>query len=302
MKRTTDKVDGCATFHKVSKFSVQEVIKVPYVHRDGGDVLNRDNVAIIVKLQALSDSVSGSKTLVVANTHLLFNPRRGDIKLAQLMMMLAEVDKCAYMDSVGSRCTYQPVVMCGDFNSIPHSELYKLMIMGHMEYEGISGRDISGQEPYRGYGPANYLKHDFMPPAVGISDNCQYCHLAQERGITSQRAAFETRQSSGFLKHNLQLISVYEHWCKRHGHYYPEVSTHHGKSNSTVDYIFYGVLSGLVRFNNGEVQTKDVQDGKLSLLGRFGLLTDAELTKMGSLPNNNFGSDHLALVANFLFT
>lgn len=304
MKRTQGKVDGCATFHKLKTFHVEETIEVPYLHKHGGDVLNRDNVALIVKLKAQSQSVAGSKTLVVANTHLLFNPRRGDIKLAQLMMLFAEIDKCACLDSSGPVPIYQPVVICGDFNSVPHSELYKFVIMGYLEYEGILCREVSGQETDYRSGPLKYLTQDFMPRDVGISDNCHYCQIAQDRGKVANAEALTLTepQGLGMLRHNLRLVSVYEHWCRRRGHYYPEVSTHHGKSNCTVDYIFYGVLSGLVRFHEDQVQTKDVQEGNLTLLGRYGLLTDSELGRMGSLPNRYFGSDHLALIAKFLFT
>jgi mRNA deadenylase 3'-5' endonuclease subunit Ccr4 len=44
--------------------------------------------------------------IVVANTHLLFNPRRGDIKLAQFMVLMAEIDKHAYMGPDPSHSTH----------------------------------------------------------------------------------------------------------------------------------------------------------------------------------------------------
>lgn len=300
MKRTADKPDGCATFYKKEKFKKQQVIEVPYLHKFGGNVLDRDNVGLIVKLSAISRTVPPDKSLVIANTHLLFNPRRGDVKLAQLMMLFAEIDKCAHSEFTYSHSQYHPAIVCGDFNSIPHSELYKLIVMGFLEYEGISCRDVSGQEPdsYYRCKTINYLSRDFMPPEVGISDGCQFCEVVRSRTCDTETIP----QGTGLLRHNLRLVSVYQHWCRRHGRYFPEVSTHHGKSSCTVDYIFYGVLSGLTRFYNGEVQTKDVQEGHLSLLAKLGLLTERELSKMGSLPNKHFGSDHLSLIAMFLLT
>lgn len=303
LKRTADKTDGCATFHRMEKFRTQEIIEVPYLHQYGGDVLNRDNVGLIVKLQPVSASLAPDKALVVANTHLLFNPRRGDIKLAQLMMLFAEIDKCAYITHDMNWHMYQPLIVCGDFNSVPHSELYKLIVMGHLVYEGIPGREISGQElGYNRYSGTPLSRH-FLPAEVGISDNLQYCNVACDRYKHHDFSVFAgEQQGTGVLRHNLRLVSAYQHWCKRQGGYFPEISTHHGHSNCNVDYIFYGVQSGMVRFHDGEVQTKDVQEGHLNLLGRFGLLTERELSKRGSLPNRDIGSDHLALIAKFLFT
>lgn len=42
------------------------------------------------------------KDLCIANTHLLFNKRRGDVKLAQLAVLLANIDRVtfAFMNSI----------------------------------------------------------------------------------------------------------------------------------------------------------------------------------------------------------
>ena len=72
--------------------------------------------------------------LVTANTHLLF---RGDIKLAQLMILMAEIDRHAYLgpsheirsrlhpyswDTVGTG-RYCPIIVTGDFNMEPHCSI-----------------------------------------------------------------------------------------------------------------------------------------------------------------------------------
>lgn len=290
------------------------MISVPYCHRSGGSVLDRDNVGLIVKLKPKSASLAADKQLIVANTHLLFNPRRGDVKLAQLMVLLAELDKCG--------CTgehpdmYAPVIMCGDFNSEPHSDIYKLILMGCLEYEGLMIREISGQEEGDGYrrGTDARLKKNFFPSRVGINDNCQYCDVVRQRRfpvagnstVTSDTAENDVVvtdiQGSGVLQHQLRFVSVYKHWLSRLKYQHQEVTTHHGSTACTVDYLFYGVRSGMVRYHHGEVQSQNIKEGQLSLLARYGLLSDRELTNMGSLPNERYGSDHLSLIARFLFT
>jgi protein angel len=53
----------------------------------GIESLDRDNVAIIAKFEPLRKS--SPTTFCVATTHLLFNPRRHDVKLAQTALLLA---------------------------------------------------------------------------------------------------------------------------------------------------------------------------------------------------------------------
>lgn len=58
----------------------------------GVPVLDRDNVGLILKLRPKTEATSkirdGETCLVVANTHLLYNPKRHDIKLAQAALLL----------------------------------------------------------------------------------------------------------------------------------------------------------------------------------------------------------------------
>lgn len=71
--------------------------------------------------------------LCVANTHVLYNPRRGDVKLAQVAILLAEVDKVARLAD-GSYC---PIILCGDLNSVPDSPLYNFIRNGQLQYQGM---------------------------------------------------------------------------------------------------------------------------------------------------------------------
>lgn len=56
-------------------------------------LLNRDNVAIIAKF-APKDNPEAE--FVVATTHLLYNPRRQDVRLAQTQVLLSELERMAY--------------------------------------------------------------------------------------------------------------------------------------------------------------------------------------------------------------
>ena len=90
--------------------------------QDDIPILNKDNIGLVVCLRASN----GSK-LVVATTHLLFNPKRHEIRLAQMVLLLTEVDRVAW-DSQHQQ--YMPVILTGDLNLQPFSETYNLLSNG----------------------------------------------------------------------------------------------------------------------------------------------------------------------------
>lgn len=56
-------------------------------------LLNRDNVAIIAKFTPKDNP---DAEFIVATTHLLYNPRRQDVRLAQTQVLLSEIERMAY--------------------------------------------------------------------------------------------------------------------------------------------------------------------------------------------------------------
>ena len=120
-----------------------------------------------------------SERVCVANTHLLYNPKRGDIKLAQLGMLLAEIDRLSYIPNGNTEsCRYHPVIMCGDFNSVPQCSLVDFIQTGTLDYDGLKMVDVSGQEPWKS---SRYLSCPLWPHGVGVTDKCQYKHTVQQR-------------------------------------------------------------------------------------------------------------------------
>lgn len=116
---------------KRERFSLVSCRPVEYFRR-GVPLLDRDNVGLVLLLQPI-DSSGSFANICVANTHLLYNPRRGDIKLAQLALLLAEISQVARLPD-GGVC---PVVLCGDFNSVPLSPLYHFIKESKLEYDGM---------------------------------------------------------------------------------------------------------------------------------------------------------------------
>nr|XP_055091153.1 protein angel homolog 2 isoform X3 [Symphalangus syndactylus] len=238
--RTGRKPDGCAICFKHSKFSLLSVNPVEFFRPDIS-LLDRDNVGLVLLLQP-KIPYAASPAICVANTHLLYNPRRGDIKLTQLAMLLAEISSVAHQKD-GSFC---PIVMCGDFNSVPGSPLYSFIKEGKLNYEGLPIGKVSGQEQSsRGQ---RILSIPIWPPNLGISQNCVYevqqvpkvektdSDLTQTQ-LKQTEVLVTAEKLSSNLQHHFSLSSVYSHYFPDTG--IPEVTTCHSRSAITVDYIFY---------------------------------------------------------------
>ncbi|KAJ8396847.1 hypothetical protein AAFF_G00011700 [Aldrovandia affinis] len=322
-KRTGAKTDGCAICYRRTRF-VQLSFRLVEYYRPWLEMLDRDNVGVVLLLQPVS--LQGSEVtalgspLCVANTHLLFNPRRGDVKLAQLAMILAEIDATVK----GTSC---PVILCGDFNSVPNMPLYNFITTQQLYYHGLPAWMISGQEDLSYKTHHRRLYAPLWPSSLGISDNCQYVCGGAAEGVESGKLNYDREFLLGLrfceaalirpevlelipgvtdatpdplekqpyiprfrytIHHAIDLWSAYSHFITDTNR--PEVTTLHSEFGATVDYIFYSARTGGVGH---------LQHGGLQLIGRLSLLSEDDLWPMKGLPNEIFSSDHLCLLAKF---
>ncbi|XP_022062608.2 protein angel homolog 2 isoform X1 [Acanthochromis polyacanthus] len=301
-KRTGRKPDGCAVTFKTSRFSLLSSNPVEFF-RPGDALLDRDNVGLVLQLRP-NDTLGQSDPsafICVANTHLLYNPRRGDIKLAQLAILLAEIGRLSHLPDGSAN----PVVLCGDFNSTPWSPLYNFLIKGCLDYQGMQIGMVSGQENSpRGQ---RLLPSPIWSHRLGITHQCQYenkptaecspttptavegaiSNLSVEDLATKAVAAFNRAR----IEHSLKLHSSYRHRLMPDGR--PEITTCHSRTAMTVDYILY---------TPDFTQLPPLPGGRgLQLLGRLSLVGQSELEEVNGLPNQHHSSDHLPLLARFRF-
>ncbi|KAJ3271415.1 hypothetical protein HDU76_011039, partial [Blyttiomyces sp. JEL0837] len=126
--------DGCAMFWKTSALTPVRIEDLEY------NEAGRGNVAILGLFSSNSFAPKGIKTSVicVGTTHLLFNPKRGHIKMAQFQLLTQRAAALAGPSS-------SPVVICGDFNLIPNSYLFKYILSGETEPFLIDEFFMSGQ-------------------------------------------------------------------------------------------------------------------------------------------------------------
>ncbi|KAL4713197.1 hypothetical protein ACJJTC_002943 [Scirpophaga incertulas] len=283
-EKSDDKIDGCAIYFKQSHFKMQDCFSVEF-YQPELPILDRGNIGIMVKL--VPNNVPTSP-IVVATTHLLFNPKRMDVRLAQIRVLLAEIDRFAFYKE-GNVAGHLPIILTGDFNSTPDSAVVHLLDKGHVDASLLQAENSDWQR-------------------IGITDSCQHLSVFLDRqegrltdfssvmiqnsdyrcsivgataSCTATNAILSTSHSklfnSNMMYHNLQLISAYDK-VKPDGSI--EASTFQNKW-VTVDYIYFSHCS------------------KLKLLERLRLPTVEECKVLEVLPNEVYGSDHLALAATF---
>ncbi|KAK1411740.1 hypothetical protein QVD17_32434 [Tagetes erecta] len=146
--RTGDPIDGCAIFWRSSRFKLLHEEAIEF-NKFG----LRDNVAQICVFESLREkSSSGSPApapapcsegrrnkVVICNIHVLYNPKRGEIKLGQVRLLLEK----AYATS--KLWDDAPVVLCGDYNSTPKSPLYNFISGQKLDVSELPRDKISGQ-------------------------------------------------------------------------------------------------------------------------------------------------------------
>ncbi|XP_039981819.1 protein angel homolog 2 [Xiphias gladius] len=299
-KRTGRKPDGCAVIFKSSRLSLLSSHPVEFF-RPGDALLDRDNVGLVVLLRPNSaiGHADPSAFVCVANTHLLYNPRRGDIKLAQLAILLAEIGRLSRLPDGSTN----PVVLCGDFNSTPWSPLYRFLTTGCLDYGGLQIGMVSGQENTPR--AQRLLTSPIWSHSLGINHQCQYESKPSAESPTSPTAVegaisnltvedLATKAAAlnrARIEHGLKLQSSYQHCLMPDGR--PEITTCHSRTAMTVDYVlFTPEFPASPWFPGGR---------GLQLLGRLSLVGQSELEEVNGLPNRRHSSDHLPLLARFRF-
>lgn len=216
----------------------------------------------------------------MATTHLLFSPKRGDIKLAQIQYFLAEIDRLSLRNAALN--SYYPIIVCGDFNAQPESPLSKFLINGHIKYDTFRSIEISGQIP-RALLSNRFslqLPSNELIPSSFVTSDCRFprrshSHDSREDVIFEQ---YISRRSSAVLTHNKRFQSVYDLSDTS------AVTTCIADEHNLVDYIFY---------------TKQENDRyRLNLLSRYDLYDEHQMHNV-HMPNHQFASDHFLLAARF---
>ncbi|XP_055594848.1 protein angel homolog 2 isoform X2 [Uranotaenia lowii] len=295
------KTDGCAIFYRADMFERINYQDVEF-YQPHVEFLDRENVAIIVKLALKSNP---SQTLVVATTHLLYNPRRQDVRLAQVQVLLAELDRLSFIGYYDNgKPKYAPTIVTGDFNLQPYSAPYMLVTTGFLQYENLNRKTLEPCESR--YEPP--FGKTLLSPKLGITDDCRheclgneldesYCNAVTRLHHSSQQpetpppsptSVSASKFGNGILRHQFQFTSAYRHNLDQPDE---EASTFQTQW-ITVDYLFY------TRFHHPS--KRRFIGGDLQLMAIYTLPTVFQAREIRNIPNMYFGSDHFSLAGKFL--
>lgn len=272
------KLDGCALFFKKNKFSLLQSEIINYRREDLIKILDRSNIGIIAKFKPLKQEKNEiDNCLVVGTTHLLFNPKRGDIKLAQIRLLFAELERMALreVDRNGNKI-YYPILIGGDFNLIPNSPLYQFIAEGNLNCKDLEILSMAGYFSNKFSSNKRYISEDQIN-IDSISSSTEF--LSKEDDKCHQKPNQTTNLDNLTLTHNLKLKSVFK---SRDNFNQKFITTKHERIYDMVDYIFYN-------------HTKE-----LDLIGFRKLINENNaIRNLKYMPNEMMGSDHFSLIANF---
>uniref|UniRef100_A0A1J3I9F8 Carbon catabolite repressor protein 4-like protein 5 n=1 Tax=Noccaea caerulescens TaxID=107243 RepID=A0A1J3I9F8_NOCCA len=278
--RTGEASDGCSIFWKDKLFKLlhhQEIEFDSFGLRNNVAQLcvlemNCEDPKSKLRAQSSGQTSTSPRRLVVGNIHVLFNPKRGDIKLGQVRLFLERAYK------LSQEWGNIPVAIAGDLNSTPKSAIYDFIASADLDTQLHDRRQISGQSELHTK-ERSFRNHYAVSAAESIS-----------RSRTNEWSHEELQLATGgqattHVKHELKLHSAYTEvpgtlrtrdQCGE-----PLATTYHSKFLGTVDYIWH--TKELVPVRVLETLPTDV------------------LRRTGGLPSEKWGSDHLAIACELGF-
>lgn len=229
-KRTGDRRDRLATFWREDTFQVSKSECIEFAQLG-----LRDNVSQLTLLQSISQK---DLHILVANIHVLFNPKRGDIKLAQVRTLLEAVKAMQ-----GHEKLFPPAIICGDFNSSAGSAIHQFVVSGELnvaefDRHSLSGQISGGRLSGRGW---TLLRERFLSNNHGMKPSTT--HVSEQMRKVREWSAEELcvavgdscDTSSAIARHPLKLASAYHRVCGSE----PAWTTCHDGYIGTVDFIFF---------------------------------------------------------------
>lgn len=138
------------------------------------NIYSKDNIALFAMLRIKKTN----ELLSVICTHLLFNPKRGEIKLGQIHQIIEAIDVIKHIYHKNEL----KIVFGCDLNSTPSSGIYDYITKGIIDIKGLDRYSLSGQ---------------------------QFCHRKQFNNIYSMLNQLNVKET--FSYHQLTLNSHHGH-------------------------------------------------------------------------------------------
>ncbi|KAG2494655.1 hypothetical protein HYH03_007171 [Edaphochlamys debaryana] len=258
-------IDGCATFFRRDRFSLVKKYEVefnkaalslaegmtnPQQKKAALNRLLKDNVALIAVLEAIEpgtpDAGSRRTLICVANTHIHANPELNDVKIWQVHTLLKGLEKIAASADI-------PMLVAGDFNSVPGSPAHCLLVKGKIEPAMMDSAND----------PLHLLKEQKMSHSLPLSSAVAFMADAP---LSADGRLYKQRQRLDGKHHEPLFTNMTKDF------------------KGTLDYIFY--------------TTSSLQPTAILELPTEG---DVQARPDEQLPNAQYSSDHLAIMAEFQY-
>lgn len=244
--------------------------------------------------------------MCVATTHLLFNPKKGDTKIAQLQLLLANIDRIAFKKSstIDNKLVteYHPIILCGDFNLTNESKIYEFLINSKLEnYKLLNIRNLSSQKiDLKNFLP---IGKNLLPECLGISDQSQFKYEIELRNLrlilnnnnSNEKKTFENSFGTDNVYHSFNFKSVYSHKDEND---VPLITTCVKDFKKSVDFIFFHSNNFE---NSGFEKELTRESNKLHLIEIYELFNEKQGKNL-FIPNRVFSSDHFMIAAKFILT
>jgi mRNA deadenylase 3'-5' endonuclease subunit Ccr4 len=132
------KLDGCAIFYNNRLFELVDEKTINYIDYPSND--SKDNIAQLALLQFHENQ---KELLCIINTHILYNPNRGDIKLGQLQLLFSGLNEFlrSYTDDKSNSIH---IILAGDFNATPQSQLIHYIVRGYLDCSEANRYNLDG--------------------------------------------------------------------------------------------------------------------------------------------------------------
>uniref|UniRef100_A0A914LMW2 Endonuclease/exonuclease/phosphatase domain-containing protein n=1 Tax=Meloidogyne incognita TaxID=6306 RepID=A0A914LMW2_MELIC len=302
--------DGCAIFWRQSKITLLYINQVSF-NLFIPPTMNSPNIGQVA-IFGLNDCLYNSSAFCISNTHIFFQMKKGAIKLAQIAYLLGHMKKAETEFVASMKMQKDPIrkynfvghILCGDFNIEPTSPLHHFLMEQKAELRSIFSSTMA-LRPASNTIPLTCPSGTSIPLALmKLTKNCE---LVDSKDIVDPQLFIVRLNTVDFLSHDFLFASVYEHF-NAVGE--PEISSYH-MEESTPDFILYTVSKNTQQFgtsqnastsddSSAQQQKQLAIEGFIQLRKRLSLPTLNELEKAcGKLPNEQYGSDHLLLCAEF---
>ncbi|CAK5087808.1 unnamed protein product [Meloidogyne enterolobii] len=296
--------DGCAIFWRQSKITLLYINQVSY-NLFIPPTMNSPNIGQVA-IFGLNDCLYNSSAFCISNTHIFFQMKKGATKLAQIAYLLGHMKKAETEFVASMKLQKDPIrkynfvghILCGDFNIEPTFLMEQKADLRAMFSSTMALRPTSNTIPS-------------TPPSstsipLALMKMTKNCELVDSKDPVDPQLFIVKQNTSDFLSHDFSFASVYEHF-NAVGE--PEISSYH-MEESTPDFILYTIPKNTQKFETSQnastsadsdnKQNQLAIEGFIQLRKRLSLPTLNELEKAcGRLPNEQYGSDHLLLCAEF---